>query len=474
MSAQIATFVYFAGILGLFVLNRDRTVTTSKALWIPVTWLWIAGSRPVSLWLENLGFGNFMPSTGDPYVDGSPLDRGVFVVLIFLGVIVLARRGRKVGSLLRANAPILLFFFYCAVSVAWSDYPQVAFRRWIKIIGDLVMVLIVVTDTDVPAAVKRLFSRVGFLLVPISILLIKYYGNLGREYRPDFGAWAQSYIGVSTVKNGLGVTTLVCGVGSMWCFLQELRRPKGTRKAGPFIAQFALLAMIVWLLAVVHSMTSLACFLIAGAIVAITSLRWVARKAILIHLLAIAVLSVSLFAVFFDTSGGLVGAVGRDSTLTGRTEIWRLVLGMTGNPLVGTGFESFWLGSRLEKMWNIYWWHPNEAHNGYLEVYLTLGWIGIALFAVFLLAGDRNIIAGFRREPDMGRLRLAFFVIVLIYNFTESAIRETNPMWIMLLLAIVAVPEASVPAEVPYPRSFAERELSGAHPAPVGFRREKI
>jgi O-antigen ligase len=125
-------------------------------------------------------------------------------------------------------------------------------------------------------------------------------------------------------------------------------------------------------------------------------------------------------------------------------------------------------------MWNIYWWHPNEAHNGYLEVYLTLGWIGISLFAVFLLAGYRNIIAGFRRHPDIARLRLAFFVIVLIYNFTESAIRETNPIWIMLLLAIVAVPEVSVPAEVPYPRNFAERELSSAHPAPVGFRREKI
>jgi O-antigen ligase len=232
--------------------------------------------------------------------------------------------------------------------------------------------------------------------------------------------------------------------------------------------------MVVWLLAVVRSMTSLACFILASAIVAITSLRWVARKPILIHLLAIAVLSVSLFAVFFDTSGGLLGTVGRDSTLTGRTDIWRLVLGMTGNPLVGTGFESFWLGSRLEKMWNIYWWHPNEAHNGYLEVYLTLGWIGIALFAVFLLAGYRNIIAEFHRHPDIARLKLAFFVIVLIYNFTESAIRETNPIWIMLLLAIIAVPEVSVPAEAPYPTKYAEHGLDGIHPAPVGLRQGNI
>jgi O-antigen ligase len=232
--------------------------------------------------------------------------------------------------------------------------------------------------------------------------------------------------------------------------------------------------MVAWLLAVVHSMTSLACFIIASAIVTITSLRWVARKQIFVHILVIAVLSVSLFAVFFDTTGGLVGTVGRDSTLTGRTDIWRLVLGLTGNPLVGTGFESFWLGRRLTQMWSIYWWHPNEAHNGYLEVYLTLGWIGIAVFAVFLLAGYGNIVAGFRGHPDVARLKLAFFVTALIYNFTESAIRETNLIWIMLLLAIVAVPEVSVPAHVAYPKTFAEHELVGVHPAPVGLRREKI
>jgi O-antigen ligase len=474
MFVQIATLAFFAGILGLFVLNRDRTVTTSKALWIPVVWLWIAGSRPVSMWLADFGFANLVPTTSDAYVDGSPLDRAVFLGLMILGLIVLVRKGWKVGPLLRANGPLLLFFFYCAVSVSWSDYPQVAFKRWIKIIGDVVMVLIVVTENDVPAAVKRMFSRVGFLLIPSSILLIKFYGNLGREYRPDFGNWAQSYIGVATIKNLLGMITLICGVGALWCLLEELRRPKETRRTGPLIAQCTLLAMVVWLLAVVNSATSMSCFIIASLILVITSLRWVVRMPVFIHLLVIGVLSVSSFAVFFDTSGGLVGTVGRESTLTGRTDIWRLVLGMTANPLVGTGFESFWLGSRLEKMWSIYWWHPNEAHNGYLEVYLTLGWIGIALFAVFLIAGYRNIIAGFRRDPDIARLKLAFFVIVLIYNFTESAIRETNPIWIMLLLAIVAVPVVSFPVEVPYPRNFAERELRGAHPAPVGLRRENI
>src|SRR6266436_4322617 len=152
MSVQIVTFAFFTGILGLFVLNRDRAVTTSKALWVPVVWLLIAGSRPVSLWMSAFGFGSVASSTADSYIDGTPFDRNVFLGLMLLGFIVLVRRRWKVGGLLRANGALILFFFYCALSVVWSDYPQVALRRWIKLTGDLVMVLIVVTDPDVPAA----------------------------------------------------------------------------------------------------------------------------------------------------------------------------------------------------------------------------------------------------------------------------------------------------------------------------------
>ena len=113
---------------------------------------------------------------------------------------------------------------------------------------------------------------------------------------------------------------------------------------------------------------------------------------------------------------------------------------MNTNPAIGTGFESFWLGKRLEKIWSFYWWHPNEAHDGYLEVYLNLGWIGVALLAIVLVTGYRNVIAALRQDPGTGKIRLAYFVAAVAYNFTESAIRTMNPVWIFFLLAITAVP----------------------------------
>ena len=91
----------------------------------------------------------------------------------------------------------------------------------------------------------------------------------------------------------------------------------------------------------------------------------------------LATVALPLFALFFDTGGGAVEALGRNSTLTGRTEIWKLVLGMANNPIFGAGYESFWLGERLQKLWHYYWFPINEAHNGYIEIYLNLGWIGV-------------------------------------------------------------------------------------------------
>src|ERR1700730_16131437 len=126
---QIATLAFALGILGLFAIDRDPKARTSKALWIPVVWVSIAASRMVSQWLTATGWANVgvkITST-DQVLEGSPFDRFFLMAVVALGVIVLIGRGPRVGTVLRANGAILLFFSYCAVSTLWSDYPDVAF-----------------------------------------------------------------------------------------------------------------------------------------------------------------------------------------------------------------------------------------------------------------------------------------------------------------------------------------------------------
>ena len=435
MPPQIATIVYAAGILGLFLLDRDRNARTSKALWIPVAWLLINGSRPLSQWLQ---VGPTM-DTPQQFLDGSPLDALFFTTLIAAGLVVLVGRRRQIGTVLRANLPLLLFFFYCVLSTLWSDYTYVSFKRWVKEVGDVLMVLIVLSDPDRLSAVKRLLTRVGFVLVPLCVLLIKYYPDLGRSY--NRWTWLPTYGGVTTNKNELGMTCLVVGLASVWRLIAAYQDQKSRERMRRLIAHGTIVALVIWLLWMANSMTSLSCFILAGSLIAVTSLIRVTRRPAVVHLLVAAVVCVSFSVVFLNVGGGALETMGRDPTLTGRTAIWNIVLDLVKNPLFGTGFESFWLGDRLQKVWDGFGLHIQEAHNGYLEIYLNLGAIGVILLLVLIVAGYRNVILAFRRDPDLGSLWLAYFVAEVAYNFTESAFGG-SAIWIAFLLAIVAVPKA--------------------------------
>jgi O-antigen ligase len=431
MNPSIATLIYACGIAGLFYLGRDKTIQTSKALWLPVAYLWIVGSRGPSIWL-----GLSPPAGTDVQLDGTPLDRMIFTSILFLGVIVLVQRGSRVLRVVRANWPILAFFAFCLASVVWSDFPQVAAKRWIKAIGDLVMVLIVVTDINNPiGAFKRLISRVGFVLLPASVLLIKYYPGLGRSYDAFVGT--QFNTGVTTNKNTLGVVVLVVSLGALWCFLDLLRSKELPNRRRLLLAWGTLLAFGILLLVRANSATSRGCFALGALILVATRFQAVKRHPRLFQVMVLLIVVGGGLATLFG--GEIAHAVGRNGDLTGRTEIWNVLVPMSPNPAIGAGFESFWLGDRLFEVREAFRGNPlNEAHNGYIEIYLNLGWIGLSLLALVLIMGFRRASAAFRLEPMFGNLLLAYVSVSVIYSVTEAGFRMLDPIWIFLLLAIVA------------------------------------
>ena len=453
----IGTIVFLVGILGLFVLDRDARNRTSKALWLPVCWLLIIGSRPVSAWLQGGG-----PSQGIGFEDGSPLDRNIYLALIVLGLGVLFQRRVAVGKILRGNWPTLLFMAYCAASVAWSDYPEVAVKRWIKSVGDFAMVMIVLTAVDRTNAIKRVLARVGFILLPGSILLIKYYPDLGRAYSKWEGT--AFYVGVAADKNMLGMICMILGLGAAWRFIHELRG-EGRRRV--LIVHGTIVGMALWLTWTANSMTSLSCFAIGSALIVATSSRSLARTAGRVHLMVAIVLLASSSVLFLNVGGNVLTAMGRNPTLTGRTELWQQLLKMDHSPLLGAGFESFWSPERVDHFVTVLKWAPNEAHNGYLEVYLNLGWVGVAFLGIVIATGYRAVMRCLRQEPEIGCLKLAYFVVGMAYSFTEAGFRNLTPVWIAFLLAVVKIPTGQTSRAEPTPLPAEPKERNRLAPAIV-------
>jgi exopolysaccharide production protein ExoQ len=435
MPPLIAAVIAATGIFGLFALDSDKTTKTSAALWISLIWILIVGSRPVSAWLH-LG----QPTDAiDVFAgEGSPLDRNVFLVLLFAGVYVLSARRRALAASLRSNPVVILFFFFCLVSVLWSDYPDVAIKRWFKGIGDLVIALVVVTEKDPVAGLKRVLSRAGFLLLPTSVLFIRYFGDLGRGYDPD---GMPMNTGVTTNKNTLGVITFVLSLGTLWQIVNLLHDRGAPNRGRRLLAQCVLLGFGIAVLNMAQSATSQVCFILGAILILATNLPMMKRRKSAVHMLVATIVFAATFLMLSGTVGSVFHLIGRQSNLTGRTEIWAAVLRVASNPLLGAGYESFWLGPRVQQVWSYLsrYMHVNEAHNGYLEVYLNLGWVGVCLIALILIKGYTHAVDAFRHCPKIGSLMLAYVVSAATYSTTEAGFRLLDPIWIFLLLATTLV-----------------------------------
>ena len=432
----IATVLALGIIVGLFYLVRDGGGHSGWALWIPTLWIWIVFSRSVTSWLHL----DRHVTLQTQYTEGSPVDATFYGLLILAAAVVLNLRGRQFRNFLQLNFALLLYFFYCAVSIAWSDEPGIALKRWIKAAGEMVVILVVLTDPSPARALKRLLTRLSFVLIPLSALFIYAIPSLGTAYDP--GDQKTFYFGVCTWKNQLGLLCMIAGLSSLWQLIGAWSN-RGTKHCtGCLCAHGAIIVLSAFLTIKADAMTAFSCFGLASAVMVLSAQRWATRRPGAIFLLVSGAVGLAFFAVFLDSAGSLVQSIGRNATLTGRTQIWAAVLAQHTNPLLGTGYESFWMGNRMQSVWDMSQLGIEEAHNGYLEFYINLGLIGVALLGILIVSGYRHVVDTFRQDARTGQLRVALFTGALIYNLTEAGFRMMTPMWIGFLLAITAAPSA--------------------------------
>jgi O-antigen ligase len=376
----------------------------------------------------------------DDYLEGNPIERNISLALMVGGLLILLGRRFNWPLIFRRNVWILLLLLYSLISCLWSDYQFVAFKRAIKEVGNVIMVLVILTEIDCVEAIRTIFGRAACVLIPMSIALIKYFPNLGRSYSQG---GVPQWCGVTTSKNQLGSLCMLLGLFFIWDMVAIWRERRPDRQIAIFV-NLVFMGMIFWLLITVDSATSLGT-LIVGVLV-LAGVRFSFIKNNLGKLLILLCVVLSLVVIFGGVSSVIettAEGFGRDPTLTGRLEIWKEVLDVAGDPLVGTGFGSFWLGDRAEKFWNKYRWHPNQAHNGYLETYINLGWVGVFFLSAVIIAAFGNARNALINDFHYGRFRIALLIMTLVYNITEAAFKGLCLMWFVFLLVALDIPVGS-------------------------------
>lgn len=442
----------------LFRQELRLSAGVSPALWLPFAWIVIIGSRFPSEWLA----GPAATSTS-AYLEGSSLDRNVFLGLILVGFVVLMRRRVSLATFTRHNVFIVLFFAYTLASMFWSDFPLVAFKRWHKVLGHVVMALVVLTDPEPTKAFQALFRRCAYILIPLSVVTIKYFPQMSR----GFDAWTgQAYnAGITVGKNALGNASMVMGLFFVTLLFAGSRR-NGAGKADA-AADVVLAGMTFWLLNEAHSATSLGCLVLGGVVIVAMRARPIAKNfsALVVTLVIIA----GVLQVTFNLRDAIILGLGRDTTLTGRTELWESLSKIPVNPVIGVGFESFWVGERVEGLWKKYWWKPNQAHNGYYEMYLNLGYIGVTLQLGMMLAGyltarktiqSAMLNAGDSARFAMARFSTGFLIALAAYSFTEAAFKALHLSFFVFFLVATEYPPPLTESAAVAERSSSENGMS--------------
>jgi O-antigen ligase len=437
--------------------GRDGFPDVSGATWIPTLWMMRCASRTLTLWLSR---GGLEPEAADSVNEGSVHDQIFFVTLMALALVVLARRVRDWSALVRGNGALALFFLYLLVSsVGWSPEPFTSLKRWFRAVGDLLAVLVAGTEPNRMQAVSAIVWRCVAILIPLSIVLSLYYPvhGVAYDYKYDWinrSGWlvSDSWIGVTTHKNALGALAMLAALFCLWRILVRggFRAAWRDKRVEPL-----LLVISLWVLLLAGGRRSVSATSVAAFVLGAALMLWMRRSAAprrrVFVALFVVLMGVALANTFTGTAivsavGGITELSGRDSTFTGRAELWAALIELgKAHPILGAGFEGFWASQRARALSDGHEFSArlNQAHNGYLEVYLNLGLIGLLLITMVCWRGLKTGLELAAHDRDFGHLMLVLLTVDMVHNLSEASFsRPTQLLWFTFLLATVRAPSS--------------------------------
>ena len=338
---------------------------------------------------------------------------------------------RKQSSIRTARGNILIWLLpvLTIISFLWSDFPDESLRKGIVVIQTSYFGLYFASRFTIKQQLHLLAWTFGIVAI-LSLL----FGIAFSGASIEAGANAGAFRGPFTQKNLLA---RVAVLGAIVFLINALNEPK--------YKFFLWAGFALNLLLVLASTSKTALLLLLMVFILLPlykALRW--KSTITIPLVvAIVVISGSLVTLVLSNWELSLNAIGRDATLSGRVGLWEgAIEKIIARPWVGYGYQAFWRedGGAFD-IWLSEGYKPPHAHNGFINVPLDLGLIGLSIFlAIIAINYVRSIIFLRSDKTVVGLWPIYYITFFFMYNHSENTIIEHNSIfWILLVSTILSV-----------------------------------
>ena len=352
-------------------------------------------------------FGGITPSAnGRSGVVNNPVMFAFTASLILGTVALLLPIYRRCLTALLNNPWITGLYLWSVLSIFWSTTPSMIARGGLSIWAFLLCGIIASRYLDAAETADLLCNVVVFLAL-LSIVFQLFF--------PIRETMAPGWTGVYGEKNHLGIGM---GVG---CIAQFASRRRWT------FLRILQLGLFVVLLGLSQSTTSMVFTAAAGALYLLVRLQSRARPFATVTLAGALLLA---FVLVPNLTEKLFDVAGKNTNFTGRDVIWRFTWEQwKQKPLAGYGLYSFWEAEDdLAQQW--LGWNPRQAHNGFLEVGVTTGFIGVVFLVGSLVSGIALALRARRYGHNTAALWLMLsWVAIMVDNLTEADFMIPGPLW---------------------------------------------
>lgn len=392
---------------------------------------------------------------------GDPLMQALWLVDYLVLFLLIALNWRQFLAAMTRDKLMLALIVLVVISVGWSAIPLVTVRRGFALVCTTMIGVYLGMRYRISDQLRLLAWALGLAAV-LSVVFALLLPNFGLETSGDhIGLWR----GIYHQKNVLGRYMSLGGVVFLLLGL-SVRRHRWV------CWLFFLLSIALLLLS--GSKNALVSLLVAWVLIPPAAAMRLPVSLKLPLLFLFLIFGSGIATLIFADLEGVFGLLGKDATLTGRTDLWPSLLEMwQEQPILGYGYSGFWAGwdGPSAEIWKEFFWHPRHAHNGFLQVLLELGVVGVGLFMLRFIAAFPTAIAWVRSTKQAADLwPLIYLPFMFLSNIAESVVLAQNNIFWILYVALLCSLTGRSSSPIPLasdPTHLALERRRNAHPLPL-------